>query len=39
MKTIKIVTLVLFVAGIAAVLILACSPQKAEMVRPVSNGG
>ena len=35
MKNAKIIALFLFIAGISAVIILSCSPQKAEMVRPV----
>lgn len=36
MKTIRIIAMVLFIFGIAAVLMLSCQPQKAQMVKPVT---
>jgi nitrite reductase (cytochrome c-552) len=35
MKNVKLIALALIVLGITAVLVLSCSPQKAQMVKPV----
>jgi nitrite reductase (cytochrome c-552) len=36
MKRVKIITLVLFTAAICSLVVISCSQQKAEMVRPVT---
>jgi nitrite reductase (cytochrome c-552) len=35
MKKMKIIVMVLVILGVLAIIVLSCSPQKAEMVKPV----